>query len=175
MSIPWSAQSSFPFYVSFFFSLMIRLLFNLTYFQLNLDPGTLHLIKFSLRFKRYVKIKIWNPLISEGSSGIVNPWKSYQRTFLLKITTKFSSYQFRQGNHSAKYNVYDIKRFSRNMSLTSFGSFNRGRPSISLNSEKIAYFLVNNFTLIKPWISSIFDDFELKFTRWTTAFAAWDR
>ena len=55
MSIPWSAQSSFPFYVSFFFSLMIRLLFNLSYFQLNLDPeivsvkswGTLHLIKFS--------------------------------------------------------------------------------------------------------------------------------
>ena len=88
-------------------------------------------------------MKIWNPLISEGSSGIVNPWKSYQRTFLLKITTKFSSYQFRQGNHNAKYNVYDIKRFSRNMSLTSIGSFNRGRPPISLNSEKIAYFWFN--------------------------------
>lgn len=51
------------------------------------------------------------------------------------------------------------------MSLTSIGSFNRGRPSISLNSEKITYLLVNNFTLIEPWISSIFDDFEVIFTR----------
>ena len=130
---------------------MIRLLFNLSYFQLNLDPGivsvksweTLHLIKFSQRFKRYVKMKIWSPLISEGSSRIVKPWKSHQRTFLLKITTKFSSYQFRQGNHSAKCNEYDIKMFSRNMSLTSIGYFNRGRPPISLNSEKIAYFWFN--------------------------------